>query len=87
MNPPETTLTVTITGEVAEWLEQQAASNMRTPSQHVMHVLALRKQTSERNKQATAERKARREALFGKASRRAGQQAARTYKSFVDITI
>lgn len=76
MSQPENAITVTIPGELADWLQQEADRSTRTPSQFVIHVLTNRKQTGERHKQATAERKARREALFGNASRRAGQQAA-----------
>lgn len=75
MNQPETALTVTLTGEVAEWLGQEADSNTRTPSQQVAYILTMRKRHQEQSKQAREERKAKHKALFGSTSKRAGQAA------------
>lgn len=75
MNQPETTLTVTLTGKVAEWLEQEADSNTRTPSQQVAYILTMRKRNQEQSKRASEERKAKRKALFGSTSKRAGTAA------------
>ena len=76
MSQVETTLTVTLTGAIADWLQDEADRNTRTASQHVMHILAQRKAGQERLKQAAIKRKARRETLFGASSKRVKQQAA-----------
>ena len=66
MSQVETTLTVTLTGAIAEWLQQEADHNTRTPSQQVEHWLTQRKQGNERRQQATKERRAKHLALFGR---------------------
>ncbi len=66
MSQVETTLTVTLTGAIAEWLQQEADHNTRTPSQQVEHLLTQRKQHNERRQQATKERRAKHLALFGR---------------------
>lgn len=70
MNEP---LTIVIAGDIAEWLEQEANHNTRTPAQHVTHILQKRKEALERDKQRREERMERRKAL-GFASR--GRAAA-----------
>lgn len=64
MNQPEQTiLTITLTGGLAEWLEEEADRNTRTPSQQAAYLLGNIRAGQERRKQATVERKARRVAL------------------------
>ena len=66
MNQPESRLTITLTGAIADWLQQEADHNTRTPSQQVEHLLTQRKQHNERRQQATKERRAKHLALFGR---------------------
>ena len=55
-------LTITLTGELAECLEQEADTKTRTPSQQAAHLLGNFMAASNRRKQETLERKAKREA-------------------------
>lgn len=74
MNQQEPTLTMTISGDLADWLEQEADRNTRTPSQQLEFILKGIKHRAQLRKQASEERKAKREALFGASARR--QRAA-----------
>lgn len=56
------TTTITLTGDLADWLEQEADRNTRTPTQQAAHLLGNFMASANRRKQATIERKARREA-------------------------
>ncbi|UJS26051.1 hypothetical protein [Thiothrix winogradskyi] len=53
----------TLTGELADWLEDQADRNTRTPSQQATYFLQGIKHRKEEGKRANEERKAKREAL------------------------
>ena len=74
MNQSETTLTITLAGDLAAWLEDQADRNTRTPTQQATYFLQGIKHRKEEGKRACEERKAKREALGFPAYRR--QQAA-----------
>ena len=63
MNKAAVTVTIIFEGDIAEWLEEEAARHTRTPAQQAAHLLKGIKNTAERRKQLTVERKAKRQAL------------------------
>ena len=64
MNQPEQSiLTITLSGELAEWLEQEADTKIRTPSQQAAYLLGNFMAAANRRKQETLERTAKRKAL------------------------
>lgn len=62
MNQSQTT-TIILTGDVAEWLVAESARVLRTPENHAEYLLRGLRGASERRKQASVERKAKRAAL------------------------
>lgn len=63
MSKPEQRLNIALAGDIADWLQQEATRNTRTPSQHAAHLLMGIKTAAERRKQTADERKEKRKGL------------------------